>query len=105
MVAGFAAVLQFFLHVRVAYWYTNAGTDSVERHVRQYALYNIGMNLCEIAAWSVGTFYLPEDSQYRWAVFLVGILFSMRVPRAFLANDFHGKPLSIFHTVSICVLF
>jgi len=76
--------------VRVAYWYANAGTDSVGIHVRQYAFYNIGMNLCEIAAWSVGTFYLPEDSQYRWAVFLVGILFSMRVPRAFLANDFHG---------------
>jgi len=93
MVAGFVAILHLALHVRVVYWYRHTlatRRGSVEEHVRQYAMYNLIMNVCEITSWAVGIFVLPQESQYRWVVFLCGILFALRVPRAFLANDFHG---------------
>lgn len=91
VVAGFVAVLHFALHIRVAFWYRGARIGSGDEHVRNYAVYNIVMNMCEVITWSVGVFYLPHDSEYRWFVFLVGVLCALRWPRAFLANDFHGK--------------
>lgn len=90
MVAGFVAFLHFLLHVRVALWYRNAFPDTIESYVRSFAIMTMILTLLETIVWVVGIFVLPVDFPYRWAIFLAGILLSMRIPRSFLSNDFHG---------------
>lgn len=60
------------------------------RHIRAYALFNVIMNLAEVAVWATGILRFPVDWEYRWAVVTAGVVLALRVPRAFLANDFHG---------------
>jgi len=91
MVAGFVSFLHFLLHVRVALWYQNAIPDTIEAFVRSFAIMTMILTFLETAVWVVGIFVLPEDFPFRWAIFLVGILLSMRIPRSFLSNDFHGE--------------
>lgn len=101
IMAGSVAILHCLLHVRVAMTTfdrsaldpATANTDALTHHVRAYAIYNIVMNACEATTWGVGIFILPVNWEYRWAVFLLGILFALRIPRAFLSNDFHGACL------------
>jgi hypothetical protein len=89
MVAAFCAILHFFLHIRVALWYRDAIPDTIDAHVSSFAFYNIVMTLLETITWVVGI-VAGSQSEYRWVVFLVGILLSMRAPRSFMSNDFHG---------------
>jgi hypothetical protein len=89
MMAAFVAGLHCYLHIRVAV--TNRGSENpLTQYVLAYALLNVLMTLAETVVWCVGIFYFDADWEYRWALFLGGILLSLRVPRAFLANDFHG---------------
>jgi hypothetical protein len=105
IMAGAVAVLHCLLHVRVAMTTcapspgidlsnpsaaAEGAPDPLARHVRAYAVYNIAMNSCEALAWGAGIFVVPYGWEHRWAVFAVGILLALRIPRAFLSNDFHG---------------
>lgn len=90
MVAAFVAILHFFLHVRVAYWYRDAMPDSLEDDVRKYAWLIMAMSVVETLVWFLGIFVFPEESPQRWVIFLIGIIFSLRVPKSFLANNFHA---------------
>jgi hypothetical protein len=62
----------------------------LSKHIRAYALYNVVMNILEAAVWIVGVFYFPQEFEYRWVIFTAGVVLALRVPRVFLANDFHG---------------
>lgn len=53
------------------------------------------MNLLETGVWCIGIFVFEETWQFRWLIFLAGVLLALRVPRAFLANDFHGTITTI----------
>ena len=61
------------------------------RRCRNYATFIVTMTALEATAWLAGVFYFPEDWEYRRSIFLLGVILSLRIPRAFLANDFHGK--------------
>jgi hypothetical protein len=61
---------------------------ATDHHVQIYALFNCIMNLVESATWIVGIYVVPVE--YRYIVFVAGVLWGLRIPRAFLANDFHG---------------
>lgn len=107
MAAGIA-ILHLLLHLRVLWtiWeeakmgtssangsQSNGGGDAqsaLARHVRAYALFNVLMNLAEAIVWVVGIVYYPMDWEYRWAVFVGGVVLALRVPKAFLSDDFHG---------------
>jgi hypothetical protein len=91
MMAAAVALLHCLLHVRVAL--TNSsqqGTNPLASHVTHYAVYQIVLTAAESLVWLTGIFVLPVDWPYRWCIFMVGLLLALRVPRAFLANDFHG---------------
>jgi hypothetical protein len=90
MVAGFVAFLHFLLHVRVALWYRDAIPDTIEAYVRSFAIMTMVLTFLETSVWVVGIFVFPKDFEYRWAIFLAGVLLSMRIPRSFLSNDFHA---------------
>jgi Bacterial low temperature requirement A protein (LtrA) len=90
--AGFCSFLHFGLSARVLWWYRDASTYSVDQHVKNYATFNTLMNLIETSTWICGVFFVPTN--YRWIVFLVAVAMALRVPRAFLANDFHGACVS-----------
>jgi hypothetical protein len=100
LMAGAVAILQFLSHVRVAFGtcsgpLSDDGVGAQQQqmlveHVRKYAFITMSMNLAEATVWIVGYFVVPYDWEYRWIVFLVGVLLALRVPRAFLAMDFHG---------------
>lgn len=106
MTAAFCAILNCLLHVRVACLLPDGNGDdqgetttsaanrlraqSQRRHVWNYAIFNVAMTLLEAIVWMLGIFVFPVDWEYRWVIFLLGIVLAMRVPRAFLANDFHG---------------
>lgn len=64
--------------------------SSLTQHVINYAVFNIVMTTLEFTTWLVGIFVFPIDWEYRWCIFLVGLLLAQRIPRAFLANDFHA---------------
>jgi hypothetical protein len=109
MMAAFVAGLHCFLHIRVA---VSASTGNragalsstanrtepstslqqlaLAKTVLAYALFNVVMTFLELVTWCIGIFVLGQDFKYRWAIFLTGIVLSLRVPRAFMANDFHG---------------
>jgi len=89
MMAAFCSSMHLCLMVRMLWWYKDASTNSVEYHVKQYAVYNILMNFAEATTWIIGIFYSTQS--YRWIVFLVGVLLALRVPRSVLSNDFHGE--------------
>jgi len=86
--SAFCSMLQFFLMARVFHFYQSAEPHTVEHHVQTYALFNSVMNLVESATWVFGMVFTPL--QHRWIVFTAGVLLGLRIPRAFLANDFHG---------------
>jgi low temperature requirement protein LtrA len=88
MMATSIAVLHFLLMARVFWWHRGAEPNTLDHHVQKYALYRICMNLLEATTWMVGIFVVPLS--LRWIIFTVGVLFALRIPRAFLANDFHG---------------
>lgn len=113
MVAAFCAILHCMLHIRVALVFatttptpaapSSSGSRPQSRkssmeervnetrlHVKRYGIFNAFMTLLEAIVWIVGMVVVPADSSYRWVVFLVGVLCALRVPRSFLANDFHG---------------
>ena len=116
MVAAFCAILHCLLHLRIAIVFsreesveqaifsqepisrqstrTVSRAQETRRHVQSYALFNVVMTLVESLVWLIGIFAVPVEAPFRWVVFLVGLLCALRVPRAFLANDFHGKHLS-----------
>lgn len=89
IMSAFCSSMHFFLMARVLWWYSDASTNSVEYHVKQYALINLCLNFIEAASWFVGIFYVVPS--YRWIVFIVGVLLGLRIPRSILSNDFHGK--------------
>jgi hypothetical protein len=89
IMAGFCSLLHFCLMGRVLWYYKDAQISTVEYHVKHYALYNTLMNAAETATWVLGRMFVP--SKWRWVIFLVAVLMALRIPRAFLANDFHGK--------------
>jgi len=94
MMAAFIAGMHCLLHVRVAF--TNRNSDGpLSREVTHYAMFNIVMTLLEMTVWLVGIFVVPVEWPFRLAIFVGGIVMAMRVPRAFLANDFHGM-LNVF---------
>jgi hypothetical protein len=111
MMAAFVAGLHCFLHIRVAVSASTGTGASVSstastanrintstslqqlalaKTVLAYALFNVVMTFLELVTWCIGIFVLGQDFKYRWAIFLTGIVLSLRVPRAFMANDFHG---------------
>lgn len=91
MTTAFCSLLHCGYMARVYLWHRDAEPNTLEDHVRSYALYHTIMNLIETITWTVGIFIVP--SQYRWIIFTIGILLGLRIPRAFLSNDFHGKVL------------
>ena len=105
MTAGFCAILNCMLHLRVFLVvptvYEQPGKSSegrgdsrangTKQHIRNYAIFNVIMTLLEAVNWAIGIFVVPENWDQRWIIFAIGVLLALRVPRAFLANDFHGK--------------
>jgi hypothetical protein len=89
IMSAFCSLLHFVLMARVFSWYKSAEPNTLDAHVQTYALFNSIMNLVESATWIFGMIFAPQ--KYRWVVFTVGVLMGLRIPRAFLANDFHGK--------------
>jgi Bacterial low temperature requirement A protein (LtrA) len=69
---------------------TTTTTPPLYRHIQNYAIFNIIMNLLETSVWCIGIFVFEETWPFRWIIFLMGVILALRVPRAFLANDFHG---------------
>jgi hypothetical protein len=110
IMAGAVAVLHCLLHVRVAMTTCDPPSlqgidllstpssphpatttvDPLTHHVRAYAMYNITMNALEAITWGMGIFIVPYTWEHRWIIFAIGILLALRIPRAFLSNDFHG---------------
>jgi hypothetical protein len=88
MMAGFCSFMHVCLMGRVLWYYKDAQVGTVEHHVKHYALFNTVMNTAETATWISGVLLMPAD--WRWIVFLVAVFMALRIPRAFLANDFHG---------------
>lgn len=86
--AAFCSLMHFSLMVRVLWWYRDAEMNTVEHHVKFYALFNTWMNLAETTTWVLGALFVPPS--HRWIPFLAAVLMALRIPRAFLANDFHG---------------
>ena len=86
--AGFCSFMHFALSARVLWWYKDAMINTIDQHVKNYAIFNTAMNMLETCTWVFGVIFVPR--QYRWIVFLAGVGLALRVPRAFLANDFHG---------------
>jgi hypothetical protein len=91
IMAGFCSLLHVCLMGRVLWYYKDAQISTVEHHVKYYALFNTLMNAAETATWVLGRMYVP--AKWRWVIYLVAVLMALRIPRAFLANDFHGKKL------------
>ena len=106
------AILHCALHIRVAISNYRGQTVSpailtttsersvvnpLTRHVFNYALFIIIATALEAATWMVGILIYSYDWPYRWCVVVAGILLGLRVPRAFLANDFHGSSMFIDH--------
>jgi hypothetical protein len=112
--AAFVAGLHCALHIRVAVTHvlsSNEGTAEhtgseatttphvaatveaakvLTQHVIHYAVFNVILTAAEAAVWLVGILALPMDSPYRWWICIGGLVLGLRIPRAFLADDFHG---------------
>ena len=94
--AGFCALLHFGLMARVYLWHRAAVAGSLEYQVQQYALFNVILLLLEAVIWIGGLILVPEEWSYRWVLFLGGVLCALRIPRSFMANDFHGEFTTIY---------
>lgn len=89
IMAAFCSSMHLCLMGRVLWWYKDAqSNNSVEYHVKQYAVYNIIMNFAEATTWIIGVTFISPS--YRWIIFLVGVLLALRIPRLILSNDFHA---------------
>ena len=88
VMSAFCSILHFVLMARVFSFYRMPEPNTIDHHVQIYALFNCIMNLVESATWVLGIFVVPVE--YRYIVFAAGVLLGLRIPRAFLANDFHG---------------
>jgi len=89
MVVAFVSLLHFLLYWRVANIFRFSAFNTQEYLGKQYALSMMKLNSLEFLVWMVGVFILPQSSSYRWVVFVIGILLSIRIPKNFLATDFH----------------
>ena len=99
VVAAFVSLLHFFLHLRVWYWFRDVNCASEMICVKNYAAYIMIFTAMEFLTWTVGIFAFSETSSWRGYVFLVAILLSLRLPRTFLPNDFHGTFCLLYFTV------
>eukprot|EP00934_Nitzschia_sp_Nitz4_P007840 Nitzschia sp. Nitz4//scaffold255_size41878//19653//21754//NITZ4_007404-RA/size41878-augustus-gene-0.43-mRNA-1//-1//CDS//3329544368//7830//frame0 len=86
--AAFCSMLHCGLMARVLSRHKDAMPSTLEDHVRSYALFHTVMNFIECTTWIFGMAFMPLN--YRWIIFTVGVLLGLRIPRAFLANDFHA---------------
>lgn len=108
IMASAVAILHCALHIRVAVsnWRGQVVgpsvlvteserhiTNPISQHVLHYALFNIIVTALEATTWLVGALIYPYNWPYRWCLVTAAIVLGLRVPRAFLANDFHGKCL------------
>ena len=91
MAAAIVSFLNFLAHTRVYFKFKDAVYDSAGYLARNYAWFIMIMTFMETFTWCVGIFLVSHKSRRRWVIFLFGILFSLRIPKAFLANDFHGE--------------
>ena len=89
MMAAFCSFLHCCLMARVYWWHKDATIDTLEYQIKMYGLFNTVMNFVEASTWIAGI-ALGESFPYRWVFFTLGVLLSLRIPRSFLANDFHG---------------
>lgn len=89
--AASVAILHCCLHVRVLWTQRRGSANRLTVHVSHYAIYNIVVTLLEAASWLVGVWIFPVDWEYRWVIFVVALLLGLRIPRSFLANDFHRE--------------
>lgn len=88
--AMFVAMLHALLHARVWYWFSEGGPPgSVNYAVKRYAVFITAANSLESLTWAFGCF-LPQESEWRPWVILVGIILNLRLPRGFMPNDFHA---------------
>jgi len=88
--AMFVAMLHVLLHARVWYWFSEGGPpESVNYAVKRYAVFITAANFLESLTWAYGC-SLPQDSEWRPWVVLVGIILNLRLPRGFMPNDFHA---------------
>mmetsp|Transcript_19548 Transcript_19548/g.32033 ORF Transcript_19548/g.32033 Transcript_19548/m.32033 type:complete len:615 (-) Transcript_19548:2571-4415(-) len=88
--AMFVAMLHVLLHARVWYWFSEGGSpESVNYAVKRYAVFITVANSLESLTWAYGC-SLPQDSEWRPWVILVGIILNLRLPRGFMPNDFHA---------------
>mmetsp|Transcript_11770 Transcript_11770/g.13689 ORF Transcript_11770/g.13689 Transcript_11770/m.13689 type:complete len:654 (+) Transcript_11770:177-2138(+) len=90
VVALFVALLHFLLHFRVWYWFVDVSPNSELIAVKDYALYVMLGTSLESLTWIVGISLSEQNSKWRWIVFVTAIVFSFRLPRTFLPNDFHA---------------
>mmetsp|Transcript_10628 Transcript_10628/g.10187 ORF Transcript_10628/g.10187 Transcript_10628/m.10187 type:complete len:399 (-) Transcript_10628:152-1348(-) len=89
-VTAFVSILHFFLHLRVYYWFQGSSQSSDLHAVRDYAFLIMILTALESITWIIGINFVPVSSPDRYLVFVFGILFSLRIPRSFLQNDFHA---------------
>lgn len=90
VVALAVAMLHFFLHLRVWFWFRDVNPMSELVAVKDYAIYIMFLTGMESATWIIGIFVLGQDSKFRAVIFIFACLLSFRVPRTFLPNDFHA---------------
>jgi hypothetical protein len=70
---------------------SDTSESDLAKLVSHHAIFNIVATTLEAAVWLYGCLFQSCDWEYRWVVFVVALLLaSFRIPRAFLANDFHG---------------
>jgi hypothetical protein len=74
-------------------------TNPLSRHVFNYAMFNIIATTLEAITWLIGIFVYSYDWPYRWCIVVAGIVLGLRVPRAFLANDFHGECIIAYFNI------
>jgi hypothetical protein len=86
--AAFCAGLHALLHVRVAI--TGDPSNALSQHVAAYAMLNIVLFTVEMVLYLIAILVFDVAYHYRWLLVLAALISSMRVPRAFLANDFHA---------------
>lgn len=100
--AAFCSLLHCGLMLRVFFWHRVVTDDNpVVTNVTKYALFGATMNFLEAGTWMFGVFLCPL--KYRWIVFTAGVVLALRIPRAFMANDFHGKPRDRFMNYYFCL--
>lgn len=98
-VAAAVALLHGWLYFRVllaasSYSVPNSTADldsQLVQQVKRHAVFSIVMCVVEALIWLYGSLLQPVDWDFRWVIFVSGLLAAtVRVPRAFLQNDFHG---------------